>query len=124
MDGHMFHIWWECPSIVIFWTDISTFIQNVTDATFTLTLQMALFGLDLSQWPPKFHPIITNILIAARSIARFWKQALAPTPSSAIDILTVHLSMEFLFAKAKLTLDTFYNHWQSWLSDPRASFSP
>lgn len=31
-----------------------------------------------------------------------------------------HLSMEFLFAMAQLTLEKFYHHWQPWLYDYRA----
>lgn len=122
MDGHIFHIWWECPSITIFWTDVSNLIKDVTNVSITLTSRMALFGLGLSNWHPKFHPIITHILIAARlSIARFWKQASAPTLNHTTNILNDHLSMELLFAKSQMKVNKFYDHWQYWPSEPRAT---
>lgn len=113
IDGHIFHYWWECPSIAIFWMDISTLIQEVTNLSVEVTPQIAPFGLGLSDLPPKFHLIITHILIVARlSIARLWKQPCAQSLSNTIDILNDHLSIEFLFAKAQLTLEKFYHQWQ------------
>lgn len=85
-DEHIFHMWWACPSMGAFWTGISTLIQDVTNLAIKLTPQMALFGLGLSNWPSKFHPIITHILIAARlSIAWHWQQVCPPTLHNTIE---------------------------------------
>lgn len=100
MDGHIFHIWWECPVITQFWRDISSLNKELAKVSNELSLQMALFGLDLSSLPSKFLPVVTHVLSSAHlAIAHLCKHASPPTLGMTINILNDHISMELLFDK-------------------------
>lgn len=120
-DGNIFHIWWECPYIASFWKSIAKLLHDITGISCILTPQVALFGLALSSWPPKFHAIVTQILIAAcLAVARSWKNPISPPLSTVISTINDHCHMEFLFAKTHLAMSKFTTFWLPWMSYTRS----
>lgn len=73
-------------------------------------------------WPTPVHPLVTRIFIVTRlSFAHYWKNPKPFLLQLVLNIKYEHCTMEHMFAKAHLTIHTFFKHWELWLIDPRCT---
>lgn len=78
--GTLLHMWWACPVVAPFWTEITTFIQTVSGLQINLTPVLAVLDLGLNDIPSPLRTVIHHIFIAARmTIARLWKTLTTPS---------------------------------------------
>lgn len=116
--GTMQHVWWECPFIHGYWQEVATLISTVCEVPPPSSPMDLLLGLDVPNWPKRIRVVATHILIAARlSLAKKWKSPQPPIRSDLIVLLNNHFQMEFAFAKANLTIASFLQKWEPWISD-------
>lgn len=97
-------------------------ISTLTASVSVPDPRLAHFGVGIDAWPSAFHTILTHLQVAARlAIAQNVKIYALPTLYSMIQILNEQAHLEYLFAKAHLSQNTFLCQWAPWLNNPNCS---
>lgn len=75
------HIFWRCPRIQQFWTEVTSCITEVLVVPVPLTIRVFLLGLVKEVVPSPAHRTLLNILLfyGRKAILLYWRKPEAPT---------------------------------------------
>lgn len=113
--GSLLHIWWECPLIIKFWTDIYRYIAQIT--TLRLDFSPAQALLHHFTLPMKtYHKSLTLHLLNATklTIPVLWKSPNPPTLADWLRRVNKIESMEELIHQAHDPSKVYRNTWACW----------
>lgn len=114
-EGSHLHIWWDCPAILQFWTDVFRLASKIT--TLQLEFSPAQALLQHSKLPMKtYHQSLAlHLLNAAKlCIPVLWKSSTPPTISDWIKRVNKIATMEELVHQAHDSSSTYRNTWACW----------
>lgn len=114
--GTLLHIWWECPLIQPFWSEIHQLISQIT--TYTPDFSPARYLLHHTPGSPgSYKKSLTLHLINAANlcIPAHWRHPAPPTLEEWIRRVDRIANMEQLIAQAKDTPTKFQTTWACWL---------
>ena len=84
-DGTLFHMYWLCPKIQIFWNNVFNTLSKILGRDFVPSPTIALFGIAASGDPrlalSEQHMVAFALLLARRAIMLRWRDAASPTLS-------------------------------------------
>lgn len=109
--GSHYHIFWECPSVCQFWTQIQTLLGT----PILLKPIHYQFGLPFPGIPKAKRRLMLFTLLAAKlAIPSLWLSTSPPTFPQFLTILADIHRMEHLTALVELSLQKFSKVWQIW----------
>lgn len=114
-EGSLLHIWWDCPLIRKFWTDVFRYITQIT--TIHLEFSPAQALLHHSNLPMKiYHRSLAQHLINAAKlcIPTLWKSTNPPTIANWIARVNKIALMEEFVHQAHDSSTKFRNTWACW----------
>lgn len=109
------HIFWSCPALVSFWTNVYHTIQEVLQSTFPFRFDILYLGNFPQEIGPKDRKLVSILLAASKkAITRKWLQQQAPLIDDWFDIIYDIYKMEKLTYFLKLRQDVFVSIWSKW----------
>lgn len=113
--GTYIHVFWECPLVAPFWTEVVKYLERCIGLPIPASPQMCLLGSKCFM-PPGFTMdtykfAVTGFLVAARLILRIWKSPHKPQTSDWIKMMTETASYERLLSKIHDTQDKTSRIW-------------
>lgn len=113
-------MFWRCPKLFRYWSEILGLISQVFNFTIPKDLTVCLLGaLDEETLTPSAHTAIIRLLYVARKlIARYWITSRVPTRQQWIDQVNKMLIREKLTYQHRKVPRKFYTLWQDWLDIP------
>lgn len=113
--GSLLHIFWSCPSLRPFWSEVSSLISAIHPMSKPLNPELALLLLGIDGIPKSYRVLISNILHAARlTIARHWKSTESPTLMEVKNIVSNIYMHERTLAWHKGSNKIFQSQWSPW----------
>lgn len=114
--GSLLHMWWSCPLLSNFWSQIADLIIELTGYHISLSPELAILDINLVDIPLCFRTIIHHILLAARiSIARIWKQPTAPSISEIIKRVNFSCHCELTLTPLNPSSSRRHTLWTDWV---------
>uniref|UniRef100_A0A803K3V4 Reverse transcriptase domain-containing protein n=1 Tax=Xenopus tropicalis TaxID=8364 RepID=A0A803K3V4_XENTR len=114
-DGTHVHIWWECPKLASFWTQVFDLINKVLECPVHKTPLTALLNLDLDFLKYSQKRLVVHFLEVARLlIAQRWKTDLPPAISELVNFLDLTERFEFFDARNRNSLGNHHKKWSPW----------
>lgn len=78
--GFLYHIWWECPLIASYWSDVGRIIWLITDTSLTLDAACCLLHVTTVSFKLYKNSLYKHLLSAAKAlIPLFWKSTKVPS---------------------------------------------
>ena len=110
-----YHVFWDCPNIRTFWTEIHQALQDIFGEDTALDFKMMYLGCVPKNWL-KVDKYLFNILMVAskKAITRNWLQPHSPTIIMWRDIVVEIYKMEGLTAHVNQNNDVFLDRWLKW----------
>lgn len=113
--GSHFHIFWECPVIGPYWTEIQKLLQKLLSTTIQLNPIYILLGLPIPDISKALQKLGSFILLAAKqAIPRHCLSTSPPTFHHFLSIVADIRRMEHLTAKIDGNLPLFDKIWKAW----------
>ena len=107
------HMFWTCPKLHTFWSDIFGTIEQAFSTKIDPNPLTALFGLPSSDMPSPIRRVIAfATLLARRSILLKWKHTSPPTHDQWIQNVLQCLQLEKLRFSLKGSLKSFRTTWE------------
>lgn len=113
--GTLLHIWWECPLIRPYWTDIKSLIREILDLD--IPLSPAYFLLHVPRIPISRYKksALPHLLNAARRLLPiYWKQARVPSREDWIKKVNDIREAEHWIATCRGKVERFEAIWGPW----------
>lgn len=117
-EGSLAHLFWTCPSLYNFWSEIFKWFSDIYNCEFKPDPNIALFGYSRSLLTQSFsvqNTFMYGVIIAKRLILRLWKSETAPTFKDWLSELTGVLHLERLRYGLLNRLKVFFKIWQPFL---------
>lgn len=111
----LFHVYWDCPPIQVYWSRVKTLLGEVMGVDIPLSPLSYLLNLPPKGLSRHASRLLLHILTAARClVAVFWKRTSVPSlldvRSRIMDIRT----MESMSASLTNQVDVFNSIWSLW----------
>lgn len=113
--GTLTHIWWNCPKIVPFWTDIKDQIKVITGIEVPLSPMHFLLHIppiSLKQYKKNILPHLLNV--ARRLLPIYWRQSKVPTREDWIKGVSAVREAEEWLATCRGSRERFLGIWAPW----------
>ena len=106
-------MFWSCPSLYNFWSEIFKTISNIIKIPFNPTALTACFGVPPTTLPlPRYKAdLVALTLLARRLILLPWKSSTLPSHSMWIKDILYFIKMEKIRCIAKGSTARFYKTW-------------
>lgn len=113
--GNMSHIWWGCPKIKLYWSEVLNKIKEITEIEIPEDPWICLFHVSLEQTKCNKQKGIVYLLDAAKSIIpRHWLDPEAPKISEWIKKVDKIYFMEYLRHAGTEDQEIFNTNWEWW----------
>lgn len=113
--GSMTHIWWQCPTIKIFWTEVRGFIKDITGISILDDPWVCLFH--ISEMPNKAYlrTLLPHLLDAAKSlIPKYWRRIERPAMKDWLEKINEIHTLEYLRYSEGTKMGVFETKWKGW----------
>lgn len=108
-EGTLLHMFWDCPLIQKFWSDIFSFFSNVYSKVIVLDREFAILGASLmsSDFPLYIqNALLMGTIVAKRLILKDWKANSTPSVQTWLNELISVIHLE------KLRLENWEMSWR------------
>lgn len=99
-DGTLFHMYWMCPKLQIFWNNVFNTLSKILGRNVVPSPTLALFGLATGGNPQltfsEQHMVGVALFLARRAILLRWRDAASPTLSQWLQDIMTCLKLEML----------------------------
>lgn len=113
--GTLLHIYWSCPLIAPYWTEVHQLLTGLLEVQVPMTPKLFLLGVLQPKIPKAYKKLIRHILTAARClIALNWKKTSPPTPEALYARIKDVESMEKMTARIQDRLEAHNKVWELW----------
>uniref|UniRef100_A0A803JGN5 Reverse transcriptase zinc-binding domain-containing protein n=1 Tax=Xenopus tropicalis TaxID=8364 RepID=A0A803JGN5_XENTR len=114
-EGTIEHIFWRCPAIREYWTQILTLLESLLGGNLQLDPLTFLLGSPFPKTKNHLQKLANLILTAAkRLIARHWKKTTSPTSTELENAIWDIRRMEYIAALHQSRTLFFNKIWQPW----------
>ena len=114
--GTLFHIWWSCPMIAIYWGKVKGTIKQITETKLVLDVACCLLHLSSFSLTRYKKSLTKHLLNAAKSlIPLYWNSSRVPSVSEWLHRVKHVYEMEDTLAQDRGTAVNFHDTWQTWL---------
>ena len=113
------HIFWKCPHIQTFWSEVVECLTEVLSVPVPLTARVCLLGLIEEVVPSLAHRTLLNIglFYGWKAILLSWKKTAATTVSYWKGLINSVLHLYKATYKSRGCGKKFYKVWQAWLDN-------
>lgn len=114
--GTLIHIWWQCPALENFWTEVRDIIRQITETQINLDAACCL--LHISNFPYKRYKksLTIHLLNAAKAlIPTRWKNTQAPSIKEWLRKVSEICRMEDFLAQTSDSIERYHKIWTPWL---------
>ncbi|CAI9577764.1 unnamed protein product [Staurois parvus] len=113
--GTMYHIWWECPKIHIYWAKVINQITIITGMEIGLDPEICLFHNSiLSGNKYKELGILCYLNAAKNLIPKFWRKVEAPSEEDWMNRVDQIARLEKLYYIQEDRMVTYHMKWEKW----------
>ena len=99
-DGTLFHMYWLCPKIQIFWNNVFNTLSKILCRDFIPSPTLALFGIAACGDPhlafSEQHMVTLALLLTRCAILLRWRDVASPTLSQWLQDIMTCLKLEML----------------------------
>ncbi|CAI9601315.1 unnamed protein product, partial [Staurois parvus] len=111
--GTLYHIWWECPKIQVFWKKIVHLVGMITEIN--VRLEICLFhSTELSVSLYKDSGIWFFLNAAKGLIPKFWCKKEVPREKDWVARVNQICELEKLYYMHVDKMGTYYVRWKKW----------
>lgn len=111
-EGTPLHIWWQCPLICPYWTEVKRIIRHITETTLKLDVACCLLHVTNFLVQKYKNSLSKHLLNAAKSlIPLFWKSASTPSIRDWLHRITDICDMEETTAQSNDTIELYHKTW-------------
>uniref|UniRef100_A0A8C5MQM8 Reverse transcriptase domain-containing protein n=1 Tax=Leptobrachium leishanense TaxID=445787 RepID=A0A8C5MQM8_9ANUR len=113
--GTFIHMWWECPQIQKFWTNILTMLSDALGKDVPRDPWNLLLSRPLEGFTRHENKLISKISMAARrAVAETWRHQALPVMAKVSAKIQDTRIMDELTAVVRHTLPQFHKVWDPW----------
>lgn len=113
--GTLYHIYWSCPKIVPFWTEVQSLLTRLLGVQVPWSPKLFLFGVSGLNIPRHSRKLMGHIITAARClVALRWKKQTPPTQSDLYTRIKDVELMEKMTARIQDRLEIHDKVWEDW----------
>lgn len=112
--ANMTHMFWSCPRLCDYWTDIFSHLSKFLSVTLSPSIEVGIFGVipnheNFTKWAK--DTIAFASLLARRRILLGWKSPLAPSASKWLEDLMMFLKLEKIKYNLRGSPEKFELNW-------------
>lgn len=114
-----FHIFWGCPLLTQYWTEINRVITKVLRTQIPINFEIMYLGKleNVNLERNEEYKLLRIMLLASKkAVTRRWRSDHIPRANEWIDIMLNIYNMEKLTASVRLEVDKFNKVWSYWLA--------
>lgn len=113
--GSLFHIWWQCPKIAIYWNKVIDLTILITETSLPLDATCCLLHITKCPLKKYKNSLTKHLLNAAKSLIPIhWKSPRVPTVVEWLHRVTEMYEMEDTLAQSSEQVEKFHVDWQPW----------
>lgn len=112
-----YHIFWDCPKLVVFWRDVQSTLSTVFNTQIPLSFDALYLGYVPFLKSKREIKLLQLLLVASKkTITRRWLSPTQPTLDDWIGITLEIFRMEKLTYQIRIQKNEFYQIWNKWIS--------
>lgn len=115
--GTLLHIWWQCPIIASFWSEVSRIICLITETTLSLDVACCLLHVTKFSFKKYKNSLSRHLLNAAKSlIPLHWKSTNIPSIRDWFHKIIDICDMEETVAQSNDLIECYHKTWSPWFA--------
>ena len=116
-DANHWHIFWECPVTIHFWSEMHKILENMFHMKIPYHFKTFILG-EINFLTGHLNQYLFGVLISAgkKTITRHWLHPDSPTIEEWIDIVNEIYIMEKITFSLRLQMDKITKSWSKWVS--------